>query len=190
MHALDSRRVLIVEDDYLVASDLARHLKKAGARVLGPSATVADGHALVHEAEAAVLDIHLRDTLVFPLADKLQAAGVPFVFYTGEDTDELPARYRSVSVLRKPVDAVQAFEAYFGNSDPAEEDDIVKLLPKLRVMARIIINDPAAADRLVERALERAIETYDQKAAFATSGDWLMDVLIDAAKTHKGSLSN
>jgi DNA-binding NtrC family response regulator len=85
-------RVLIVEDEHLVALALADDLEDIGAIVVGPASTVEHALYLIdeHEVEAAVLDIKLQSQLVFPVADALAGRGVPFVFTTGFDTGLVP----------------------------------------------------------------------------------------------------
>ena len=101
------RRLLVVEDDYLIAWDLASWLEGNGADVLGPAASVDDALMLLTTnslPDAAVLDISLGDERVFPVADALQAAQVPFVFLTGYDAGEVPDFYCSAPRCSKPVD--------------------------------------------------------------------------------------
>ena len=107
--ALRGRRLLVVEDEYLIAASLARGLEGRGAEVAGPAGSVRDALALV-EAEGdrldgAVLDINLRDERVYPVADALAARGVPFVFLTGYDARVVPDAYAGVPRCEKPVDA-------------------------------------------------------------------------------------
>ena len=80
------RSILVVEDEYMLAQDLSRDLEAAGVRVLGPVASVPETLEIVDGAErvdAAVLDVNLAGTMVFPLAEVLRDRGVPFVFVTG-----------------------------------------------------------------------------------------------------------
>jgi CheY-like chemotaxis protein len=105
---LRGRQILIVEDDYFIASDLAEALQELGAIVLGPSRSVKDALYLISEAapQTAVLDIDLGHEKVYPLADVLLARGVPFIFATGYSSDALPAQYRYIPRCQKPVQAV------------------------------------------------------------------------------------
>jgi CheY-like chemotaxis protein len=105
--ALRDRRLLVVEDEYLIAAALALALEGDGAEVVGPAGSVRDALALV-EAEGdrldgAVLDINLRDERVYPVADALAARGVPFVFLTGYDARVIPDAYAGVPHCEKPV---------------------------------------------------------------------------------------
>ncbi|MEE7450206.1 hypothetical protein MRF4_21680 [Methylobacterium radiotolerans] len=104
--ALSGQKVLLVEDDYLIADEMRRMLSRRGAEVLGPVATVDEALALVaasSEIDAAVLDINLRDVMVFPVADALEVRGVPFVFATGYEESVIPTRYAHVQRCEKPV---------------------------------------------------------------------------------------
>jgi DNA-binding response OmpR family regulator len=82
---LRGRRVLIVEDEMLVAMELESMLKQQGCSVLGPAPTVARALALLdHERpEAALLDLNLNGEPAIPVAAALSAHGVPFVLVTG-----------------------------------------------------------------------------------------------------------
>ena len=57
--------------------------------------------------DAAVLDVNLRDQKVFPVADALSKAGVPFIFATGYDAHIIPDTYAEVPRSEKPVDVMQ-----------------------------------------------------------------------------------
>nr|WP_040111690.1 response regulator [Rhizobium aethiopicum] len=99
------RRVLVVEDDYDQAQDMARAIEKHGGDVVGPypdieAAFLALGKAAI---DAAVLDIRLNAEDVFPLADVLREKGIPFFFVTGFDRDVLPKRLRKEQIIRKPI---------------------------------------------------------------------------------------
>jgi len=99
-------RVLVVEDEYLLADALADGLAALGVQVIGPVGGLAEALALVEAApiDGAVLDINLRGEMVFPLADALAARGVPYVFATGYGRETIPARHRDAPTLSKPVD--------------------------------------------------------------------------------------
>jgi DNA-binding response OmpR family regulator len=96
--------ILVAEDEYLIADDLARELVEHGVKVIGPVATLDDALAAVaaQRPDLAVLDINLRGDRVFPLADLLAAQHIPFVFATGYDADEIPDRFASIRRYEKP----------------------------------------------------------------------------------------
>ncbi|HVG48881.1 MAG TPA: response regulator [Rubellimicrobium sp.] len=111
------RRVLVVEDEYLLAEDLRRGLEDAGAEVLGPVPSVADALALLAtEAppDAAILDVNLGGEMVFPVADVLRERGVPFMFATGYDQWSLPQAYTDVPRCEKPFDVGRCLRTLFG----------------------------------------------------------------------------
>ena len=102
------RRILVVEDDFLIAQDLQRALEALGAVVLGPVPRVADALAMLEgeavQPDAATLDVNLDGEMVYPLADDLRARGVPFLFVTGYDAGSIPRDYAEVPVCEKPGD--------------------------------------------------------------------------------------
>ncbi len=104
---LGGKCVLLVEDEYLLAEDLALMLKRRGARVIGPYPTVAETLTCLATGptlDFALLDVNLRGEMVFPIADRLRASRVPFIFVTGYDPSALPPDYRMVPRLEKPLE--------------------------------------------------------------------------------------
>jgi len=104
---LQSRRVLVVEDEYYIADDLARALRQLGAEVVGPVPDRDGALALLTSSQRidlAVLDINLRDQMVYPVADLLRERNVPFVFATGYDPEAIPSGYEDVPRWQKPFD--------------------------------------------------------------------------------------
>jgi CheY-like chemotaxis protein len=102
------RRILVVEDEYLVAQDLAEDLRALGAEVVGPVPSVQMALAAVDAAprlDGAILDINLQGKMSFPVADRLAAREVPFFFTTGYDQGTIPDRYADVPRCEKPVTA-------------------------------------------------------------------------------------
>ena len=105
--ALKGCRVVLVEDEVLVAMDIEYSLLDAGAIVIGPVGTVPASLQLVHatdEIDAAILDINLGGEDVYPVADELTARGVPFVFHTGHGVQlEIKSRFPTAAVCKKPI---------------------------------------------------------------------------------------
>jgi hypothetical protein len=89
---LAAKRVPVVEDDYLVAMEIARALERAGAEVIGPAPTVeAALDALEQTApDGAILDINLGAKMAFSVADALLASGIPSIFATGMTPTSFP----------------------------------------------------------------------------------------------------
>jgi CheY-like chemotaxis protein len=105
---LQGRRLLVVEDEYLVAAHLAYTLEELGVEVIGPAGTVEEALQLVESEgsriDGAVLDVNLHGVRVYPVADALAARGMPFVFLTGYDVTALPEAFRGVPRCEKPVE--------------------------------------------------------------------------------------
>jgi len=99
-------RVLLVEDEALVAMLIQDCLSELGLQVIGPISTVSDALAVANNGHfnAAVLDINLGDGPVYAVAERLASRGIPFVFVTGYDADSVDSRFSSVPVLQKPIE--------------------------------------------------------------------------------------
>ena len=107
---LPGRRVLIAEDEYLLASKMVEEFAKLGVETIGPASTVQRALDLVEHCgplDAAMLDIKLRNEMIFPVADALRARGVPFVFTTGYNQKIIPDRYKDVVRYEKPFDVAE-----------------------------------------------------------------------------------
>ena len=99
------RRVLIVEDESLVAMLLETILEDMGCVPVGPAATVDEGLRMATEGEpvdAALLDVNVAGKQVFPVAQALKDRGVPFVFSTGYGEGGLLDEWRGQPTLQKP----------------------------------------------------------------------------------------
>ena len=111
-------RVLIVENELLIALVLEDIIEMLGHDVAGNAASLTEGHALFDTLgdagiDVAVLDVNLGSEPVYPLADRLAAAGTRIVFATGSHPDMLPDRFAGCDVLEKPY-AFAAVEALLG----------------------------------------------------------------------------
>jgi CheY-like chemotaxis protein len=117
LKSLAGRRILLVEDEFLVADEIMLALSELGITTIGPASTVERAIGLLKSPEtvdAALLDVNLRGEVVFPLVDILRARRIPYVFLTGYDPDTIPEQYRDVAVCLKPVDIWRAMEELFG----------------------------------------------------------------------------
>ncbi|MDM7955145.1 response regulator [Blastomonas sp.] len=104
--SLNGRRILVVEDEYLVADELHMELERIGATVIGPVASLADAIAIIAATphiDGAVLDGNLKGEMVFPAADQLLDRGIPIVFVSGYDALAIPERFRQAPRCDKPV---------------------------------------------------------------------------------------
>lgn len=79
------RRILLVEDEPLIAFALEDMVIELGYEVIGPAFRLTEGLTLAggEQFEAAVLDVNLNEERSFPIADLLQERGIPFLFATG-----------------------------------------------------------------------------------------------------------
>jgi len=103
--AFAGRRVLIVEDESLVAMLLETILEDMGCVPVGPAATVDEGLQMAtgeDPLDAALLDVNVAGRQVFPIAEALKARGVPFIFSTSYGEGGLPDEWRGQSTLQKP----------------------------------------------------------------------------------------
>ncbi len=97
-------RILVVEDEFLIALDIAAALEQAGLAVVGPAGTVGDAlHAIAAEdVHGALLDAHLAGEPVGRVADALKARNIPFAFVSGYGREQLPAAHRNAALVKKP----------------------------------------------------------------------------------------
>ena len=105
--ATTGRLVLVVEDEFLIAMHLELLLQQHGWRVLGPAATVAEALRLLQAEtpDVALLDLNLRGELVTPVAEELQARGVPFVVASAYGrAGQMVAAVNGAPVVSKPID--------------------------------------------------------------------------------------
>lgn len=102
---LNGRRVLVVEDESLVAMLLETILEDMGCVPVGPASNIDEGATLVRDTadlDAALLDVNVAGRQVFPVAEALKARGVPFVFSTGYGEGGLPEEWRGNTTIQKP----------------------------------------------------------------------------------------
>ena len=118
--SLEGVRVLLVEDEYLVASLIEEILETAGCIVTGPIPRLAEAvdAADRERCDAAVLDVNLAGERIYPVADILSRRNIPFVFVTGYGV--LPGEYANRPRLCKPFKMVDLLDTL---------SDIVKSAP-------------------------------------------------------------
>ncbi|WP_146215601.1 response regulator [Hoeflea marina] len=187
VEAVRGRRILIVEDEFLLASDLARYFSSLGAEILGPVPSRDQAWQYLPMAEVALLDLNLNGQMVFPVADQLASLRIPFVFYSGYDI-AIPERFNSAWMLKKPVTS-QQLATIIGSElsgrrgaagkapREAEADNIFDILAKLRENAHFMLSDGAAGDQLVENALRMAILEAPSRPQDMPLLLWLTEIL-------------
>jgi CheY-like chemotaxis protein len=106
-------RILIVEDEMLVAMNIEDMLLDLGHEVVGIASRLEPALALAHDGafDVAMLDVNLAGERSFPVADVLAERGIPFVFATGYGLQGIEPGYRDRPVLQKPFRAQQLAEA-------------------------------------------------------------------------------
>jgi DNA-binding response OmpR family regulator len=104
---LSGRRILVIEDEYFLAEDIARELTLLGAQIIGPIGELAEAANIVGAdiaIDGAVLDINLRSEMIFPVARTLRLRGVPFAFTTGYGMTAIEPEFQDVRLWEKPLD--------------------------------------------------------------------------------------
>jgi DNA-binding response OmpR family regulator len=103
-HIAKNSRVLVVEDEWLIADEVCHQLLKAGYRVVGPVPSVHEALSFIDEDEvdAALLDYSLNDEDSCQIAEELAAHDIPFAFLTGYDPKEIPHCGKH-PCLQKPI---------------------------------------------------------------------------------------
>ena len=109
---LAGKRVMVVEDELLVAMLVEDVLAEAGCIIVGPFARVAPAlaAALTAAVDIALLDVNIANEMVFPVAHALEARGVPFLFVSGYGRDALPRDRPDWEACAKPFHASELAE--------------------------------------------------------------------------------
>jgi DNA-binding response OmpR family regulator len=109
--SLEGTRVLVLEDEFFMADDLARALRKAGAEPIGPVGTVAEAESLVksQQPDAAILDLNLRGEMADGFARRLSRTKLPCVIVSGYGAAAMPS-VSDISWLEKPVSPARVIE--------------------------------------------------------------------------------
>jgi len=112
-------RVLLVEDEAMVAMLVKDALDELGMEMDGPFTTLTSALAAAQttDASAALLDVNLAGEWVYPAADVLRARGIPIVFTTGYGGEDVDAKYCDVPVLTKPFQVEQLHELLLRYAD-------------------------------------------------------------------------
>ena len=103
--ALTDVRVLIVEDEFLLADDLARALKAAGGHPVGPASTIRQAEDLIkrERVDAAIVDLNLNGEMASEFAEGLASRNLPCLIVSGYAHDGLPETVSTIPRIEKPV---------------------------------------------------------------------------------------
>lgn len=116
-HTLPGKRVLIVEDNPIIAYDISDLVEDTGAEPVGPALDLASGMRLVTEnhLDAALLDIDLGGEYVWPIAEALDRNAVPYAFVSAQcNADPMPETFRSRPCIYKPAKPNDIINALIG----------------------------------------------------------------------------
>ncbi|RZA28012.1 MAG: hypothetical protein EOP02_08695 [Proteobacteria bacterium] len=180
----------MVEDNYLIATEIADSLSAANAVVLGPCSTLEEAGTQIGYSQLAMLDIDIRGRSSFPLADQLIRLDVPYIFFTGYERMHLPERFAAIDVVTKMQSTKAAIQQLEIASRDAGTGDIVALVPILRNRARSLLSDRLAADRLVERTLQLAIDDPRAWPGRHEQALWLNGLMDQAMMTGRRQILN
>jgi CheY-like chemotaxis protein len=127
---LSNRKVLVVEDEMMIAMLIEDMLDEFGCRLVGPATSVPRALELIgnEHVEVAVLDLNLDGKDTYAIADALQRKNLPFVFATGYGSTALRKEYGNRPVLQKPFQAkdleIALAEALAGSNVVADDNEI------------------------------------------------------------------
>ena len=128
MSPLADLRILVVEDEVLIALEIEERLQRLGCEIVGPVGRLERALELARSTalDGALLDVNVKGGFVYPVAEELLARQVPVIFSTGYAPDTLPPVFRSLPCLRKPFGTGQletvAQEAFVGRRDKISPD--------------------------------------------------------------------
>jgi ActR/RegA family two-component response regulator len=131
-HNAQPQRLLVVEDEYLIAAELTCALEEFGFEVIGPAASVEEALCLINQNPSqlagAILDVNLqKNERVFPVANVLAARGIPFIFATGYDALIIPDNFAGIPRYEKPVDGEQLMRWFTSAASQGDFGSCVRL---------------------------------------------------------------
>ena len=182
-----SLRILVVEDDYLLASKLARDIIAAGDVVVGPFTDVHEAISRVGLVQAAILGVNVGGEATFDVADSLLRNEVPFVFMIGCGSEVIPKRFQRQHIYAKPshvAPMLQDLHMQHRNIGSPDHDSLEAIVLDMIHRSCTIMPDRASADRLVETVLLRAIAETKEGRFQGDIRPLLMDMLAEEHRLH------
>lgn len=116
MATISRQRILVMEDEWLIAAATCAALEHAGFEVVGPAAGPDDAlrRIAAEPPDAATLDIRLREDKSFAVAEELARRHIPFVFISGYTTRDVPENLQDRPFLTKPATEAEVVKAVSG----------------------------------------------------------------------------
>ncbi len=195
--SLQGKRVLVVEDNWLMADEVSSLIRDAGGTVCGPVPTTAKAFELAsHERlDGAVLDVRLRDGTSAPLAGALRRSKVPFIVVSGFERAGVPRGMRMAPFVAKPLRgpmflalADQIFQSGSRRPPPAEPPSLPDLADRLRDEMRALTGTSGGLIMLeiLGRRLHVPWHTLYRAAVLAEHHGWLTIKGLSARLTEQG----
>ncbi len=185
--------VLVIEDDYALASNLGSSLAEMGLKVVGPAASVETALKYIEDfpqIEVAILDINLGGTMVFPVADELSRRNVPFFFATGYSREVVPPRFADRIFVDKPLDRGAISIALSECQRPAEKAPVLQknlILSALSARESDVIQPHLKPVRLVQgEVLERQFGEITALSFIETGIVSLVALSLDGSQVEAG----
>jgi CheY-like chemotaxis protein len=120
------RRILLLEDESLIAMMMAQSLRELDFDVVGPFGNVSDAIAAIEREpiDVGILDINLAGETAYPVAHILQALGIPFVFITGYGAEAISTPFPEIQVFQKPIEREIMRNLFVPRSGPLCENEV------------------------------------------------------------------
>lgn len=182
-------RLLVLEDNPLIAWQLAEDLTSLGQVVCGPFTTLEAARAWEGPLDGAIVDIGIGSELSFAFVARLIEQGLAVVFYTGSAGNAVAGGLSHVPRCAKPAPAGQLLHMIRSqlSRHRAAERDILVRLTEWRQMARTLCGDGLVADQLLEIALERTIILYEENAICDEDPQVLLQLELEALLAERRS---
>jgi CheY-like chemotaxis protein len=182
---LQDKRVLVVEDNWLVGDEVRLLIEREGARIFGPlpSAASALKAASQETLDGALLDVQLRDGSALPIASVLRIRKVPFIVMSGFDRSQVPYPMRRAPFVAKPIVGQVLIEA--ANREfarPCAEEHAVSPNPRRRLASQLCVELLALTGEsggwvmldLFPRRLRQSWRDIEAAARLAEKEGWLV----------------
>jgi DNA-binding response OmpR family regulator len=113
LSSLEGARVLVLEDEYYLADDLARALRERGAQPVGPVSSVVEAEELFsrERPDAAILDLNLRGAMATEFVERLAKTRMPCLIVSGYGPEAVPSSIGHVPRIEKPTSATVVLES-------------------------------------------------------------------------------